>query len=273
MPQNLLDDKLNQYFDDMDHIAFHYTTIKSAKKIFKSDKIRLFRHDRKNDPQELTYAINILKKHSKEKENLSDCLIKAYKFIFNNNVDIYLYFSSFLLKDDYLPAWRYYGDNGKGIAIGINQTKLLDNTPKLVSCDVVYNETESKQILDEINDICRTYHPTDNHIKTLLSHLLLLLPMFKCDDFKDELEWRIYTIGLWDNSHGNFITKYPPFDKCRKDKLPEFVDYPLKEISHITFGPNCDEKAQEEIKNTLASAGYYPEDILFKESIKLYKQA
>lgn len=174
-----------------------------------------------------------------------------HKYSHLKSIQPNIYTFSFCEKQDYLPLWRYYGENGRGISIGFrpgyfNQAEQKDvsrENPVPIYLTISYEEEEFSKVIKEvldsaINKIAEAKsilekNPSNeaNNIfedfkkdlkKYLIGQILPLMPGFKHHGFKDENEHRLYYLEILlefveGTEHCFPFTKIPD---TRKDKRP-----------------------------------------------------
>ncbi|QWG75804.1 DUF2971 domain-containing protein (plasmid) [Bacillus mycoides] len=130
--------------------------------------------------------------------------------------------------------WSHYGDNHKGIAIGISN--FNENAYKQVN---YVKSTEVPEInLKEYNSVLRMYKDYNEFEISLDDPYLQLALQTKTEEWKYESEWR----GVKE----------------------EFGLYSIEgEISEVVFGLNCSKKDRKEIKQIIQDKGI--EGVLYKE--------
>ena len=117
---------------------YHYTSIDGADSILKNRRLRFTRAGFLNDPEDCMVLLSIVKEHLKEgidwgiydirgnlntiqevynKAPLMDYLLYLQK-------KIRLYVLSLTQKDDQMPMWNYYGNNG--IQLSLDKEKLIE---------------------------------------------------------------------------------------------------------------------------------------------------
>ncbi|MFB6588964.1 DUF2971 domain-containing protein [Bacillus thuringiensis] len=130
--------------------------------------------------------------------------------------------------------WSHYGDNHKGIAIGISN--FNENAYKQVN---YVKLTEVPEInLKEYNSVLKMYKDYNEFEISLDDPHLQLALQTKTEEWKYESEWR----GVKE----------------------EFGLYSIEgEISEVVFGLNCSKKDRKEIKQIIQDKGV--EGILYKE--------
>lgn len=208
-------------------VLYHYTTVETFYKIVQSGEFRLFDITKSNDPLEGIFAINMLEKAYDELYRNKKLTKSKYKlahrafFLFNEDVFGFgrlkelIMSASFCIPEHELYLWRCYGDNGKGVAIGVDVDMLkqiADETDGMtfqkieylsdsamleraeqfwVECLAVYTDDESEDII-----YC------DYEDKRLLSIIEKIKSFYLAGYFiknianQDENEYRlIYTAG------------------------------------------------------------------------------
>lgn len=181
-------------------IIYHYTNIKALKSILETKAFHLSHISCLNDYTEfedgVRYFYNRLssvesnKKHEKLIKDLEEATVSAKKLNF-------CIFSS-CLEGDLLNQWRVYGDDGYGLAIGLDTevTKCICNEKELYFGKCLYSEESKEEIyqnillkLKEFNDHKKIV--TFSHIYIGISSLF-----FKNKGFNEEQEARIATYPL-----------------------------------------------------------------------------
>ncbi len=221
---------------------FHYTSFGNFKRIVENKVLCFTHYECLNDPMEVKISqelLNKVVKKSKEdpkgKEAFWDNFFleifqsildkkefeknKAkFKTIEDMTMDIYTF--SFCEEKDYLPAWRWYGDDGNGMAIEFksdffkpsSQEKAIEPAPiqlKIIYGYKIFEEQISelikcaKGIIKEFIGFCK--QKGYNHEKSqqeetnflnklgiyLSSFLLPMMPGFKDASFQEEKEHRL----------------------------------------------------------------------------------
>lgn len=119
-----------------DDILYHFTSLDTFINIIKNDSFLLFDIKKSNDPLEGKFSITVLEKALNmlsNNEEIDDEFCKSVtpEFIkFRKNIeesqndDKLITASCFCTLDHELSLWRSYGDDGKGVAIGVAQSVL-----------------------------------------------------------------------------------------------------------------------------------------------------
>lgn len=110
----------------------------------------------------------------------------------------------------------------------------------------------------------------------LISHLVTIMPVFKINDYMDELEWRVFSIML--KIENKFIPCPPPHSLLVENRIKptyRILEFELTDIVDITFGPCCDNTIAENQFRKLFMIKGLAEDrineIKFIESEKQYR--
>ena len=210
-----------------------------------------------NDPMEFSYGAKLLDSVIKvieeelmidEKERIAGALSMPKILQAQSEIEGHIgvpYISSFSYIGDNLPMWRMYADNGKGVIIEFDKSKLLEcsnDNRKLIDCryydsekdiekDKEYYQSEYERLK---NLYRRRETPKNKHENILIFafHISALLsPMIKHTAYEYEQEFRIvsYKEGntQYRESNGMII---PYVD----------IDIPIDAIRKIHIGPNAD---------------------------------
>lgn len=260
---------LNDRDDDPNNSLFHYTTFSGLTGILQSRQLWLTDHKYLNDPSEIQHGKNIIVKlineSIKNNLNLSRFINDKITDLIENKYKAYI--TAFCEEGDYLPAWRYYGDNGAGFSIGFNNKYFSRNTDMkkrdvTLLFKVEYENTnfdQFREIFDIANRIFPDWHINDSsvltpYISALTSNLITILPRVKNEDYKDEKEWRLCMVKLfleWDPPElpmERFIiskidhSRIPLFAKDIKTSIPRFqsLKFGYCDIDTIYVGPRLE---------------------------------
>lgn len=227
-------------------LLYHYTSIETLCAIaaFISEgriTLRANNHKKMNDPNDCRYFIEETFR-GMNIENGKNDLLNLYEEYSN------AYITSFSeLKDD-LHMWNCYGDNGHGIALGINSYYLQEFAQTL---------TYSRKIscLPHKCKYMRTYEIMKLYASTTLSGIgsdttiakavtdiiVQNTNLVKHPCYSYEQEWRVvFSVNKKD------LVKYPDL---LYDKAGDFfcISIPLKEIKEIVVGPCANMAAIEKI--------------------------
>jgi hypothetical protein len=182
---------------------FHYTDLEGVKGIFTSRTLWMSKFTASNDISEILLAIEhfqtfVARKASELTEEEGNFLRQAadqLEGFRRTNVCL----ASFCEQHDLLSQWRSYGNDGRGIALGFNSSKLVElaqrHDLRLLRC--VYDPAAHERIAaDLVNLLLESYRRArrDNShdlIAQFNSTFLLVAPVIKDHRFAEEREWRL----------------------------------------------------------------------------------
>jgi len=134
----------NRTFEKGD-ILYHYTDFKALEGIIKNKKIWLTDYRYLNDTSEIHYARdNVIKNifafsdedYKKFIKDIHSEMLKRYP----------IYLISFSEDKNYLPNWRCYADDGKGVCIGFDAKALQDS----ISCEKNIGTAAMETVLEKV---------------------------------------------------------------------------------------------------------------------------
>lgn len=253
---------------------FHYTNFIGLTGILQSRHLWLTNHKFLNDPSEIEHGKKLIFKtieqHIPNNAELSNFIKTIITAIIEEGYNLYLI--SFCEQGDYLPAWRYYGDNGAGFSIGFNEKyffrckphEIINQSDATLFFKVQYEDNSSEKInkifkiAKEISPDWSRKHPEEirPYLVQLATCLLTILPCIKNKDYKDEYEWRLCITRLYKEKKWypyNFpienlifskidTTEYTPFLKNIKTTIPrlQLLKFDYSDINTIYVGPRLD---------------------------------
>jgi len=273
---------------------FHYTSFKGLKGILNDRKVRLTDSQDFNDPSEINYGINLVENEligSFSQNSKYQKPLKATSKFFDNYHEIQrLYISCYSPQIEALNMWRYYTDNGAGVAIGFNNSYYIQNQDaeeykyRAYICKVKYGDEVCKAVIKKFIDVFIA-HGNENDFPVLVSHLFSMLPFLKDGSYKDEKEIRIFCPQIQENNdiyleqHHSIqrdvnavkCNVESNFKKARKEGYKKAVTIPEKfnhkDICEIWVGPSCDYgPARKYIEKLLQDNGFSIEKVQVKGS-------
>jgi hypothetical protein len=191
--------------DPPEHL-FHYTDLDGVKGILSSKSLWLSKFTASNDISEITLAISHFQ--SFVSSRVSALAGPEGKFLDEaaNQLDSFrrtnICVASFCEQPDLLSQWRSYGNDGRGIALGLHTGALLDlahrNGLKLWRCvyDQALHVRISNDLVTMLLESFRAARPaTAAERRELIGHFnstfLLVAPVIKDHRFAEEQEWRL----------------------------------------------------------------------------------
>lgn len=227
---DILNNLQSQFNDLVEHVVpklpiYHYTSLSTLKSILRKRQFWFTDYLYLNDPMELILANNIILKaitefmeNSKYKNVFWENFLKKYPALLNLSS---VYTFSFCSKQDYLPAWRWYGDNGAGCSIGFHQDYFKESPvigndyqiPKIISIKINYDAKSFSEIIKNhlsiidkelthmlekncSEDPVIDYGFVNDLAQVLGGNLLSLMPGFKDQGYESENEYRLYQTEL-----------------------------------------------------------------------------
>ena len=291
---------------------YHYTNFGGLKGILEGRELLFSDYRYLNDTTEILIANDIIQKTIASFIARSNK--KSFFTIFGNIFSNYvreernsIFTFSFCEMPDYLPAWRWYGDNGGGYSIGFKPSYFHEDlsypiTNCVVSIKVNYSPDEYSLLIekfllaaeDAYNNLYLPCNIVERDIDIdlgaiLASQLIPLMPGLKDGDYLHEKEHRLYELefqrkdGL---TYPREILNTRKFftERKRKDISPFTSESQLKiprlkserfnhdDICEIWVGPRCDFlRAKEEIIKILQSSGYDIKNIQIIKSSRPYR--
>ncbi|CBJ10981.1 hypothetical protein LLO_0644 [Legionella longbeachae NSW150] len=204
------------YPDKMDYkdVLYHFTDVSALKNILETRELRFTYFKDLNDSSEIYYGLEQVKQHLSNTylRNKELFLQMLQSFIEPGNKNVNVFICSFSYSYNHLPLWRFYGDNGKGVAIGFDYNFPLENEdilPKFhipIRTNILYGYNHLKKELNKkIIDIKRIFHSSDfkklsqsdqNEYErqiyvAFISHIIGYLPSVKHEDYSSENEVRL----------------------------------------------------------------------------------
>ncbi|CAI0847524.1 Protein of uncharacterised function (DUF2971) [Serratia quinivorans] len=147
-------------------LVYHYCSPQTFLHIIENNKIWLSSSNNMNDSAEgewFSSAYHDYLKQNRERFGIGFCDAAEYKFSINNHPK---YITCFSKDGDSLSQWRAYAQNGEGVVLGFDDTKLgakgqfpypnSDSAISLVMIDIEYQTKEGIfQLLDDIFSKCQ----------------------------------------------------------------------------------------------------------------------
>lgn len=230
-------------------LLYHYTSIETLCNIaygISESKItlRAYNHKKMNDPNDCRYFIE-------EAFNGVDSADAR-----NNLLNIYekygnAYITSFSELQDDLHMWNCYGNNGHGIALGLNSYYLQEfaqtmtkygNSCLPLKCKYMRKDEIIKLFADAG---LSNMNSDENNAKIVADIIIQNTNLVKHPCYSYEQEWRIVFSG-----NKKDLEKYPD---TLYNKTGDFfnIPIPLSEIKEIIVGPCGNMKAIKEIFSPL----------------------
>lgn len=232
---------------------FHYTDLEGVKGIFTSRTLWLSKFTATNDISEIKLAIEHFQSFAARKARAlatteGDFLREAAEQLEGfrrTNICI----ASFCEQHDLLSQWRSYGNDGRGVALGFNTTRLLDvaqrNGLRLLRC--VYEPAEHERISASLTDMlldARRDAPAGDGsalIARFNEVFLGVAPVIKDHRFGEEREWRLVSSPVaFDHRDIIAVLKGNQASVKLTVKLTGDSEAMSNMIPRVTIGPTLD---------------------------------
>ncbi|MGZ9080520.1 MAG: DUF2971 domain-containing protein [Burkholderiales bacterium] len=242
-------------------LLFHYTTIGGAYGILSSDSLWMTKIRYLNDTSELEIGITTFR-------NLLEDLIRRpgpadeveLLGIVKDGLESYIgsniCVSSFCEHGDLLSQWRWYGEGGRGVSIGVSSHVLRDMAQGAINLwQCVYDVSAHRSLLVALVErLLRTYRAekekqggalSAEHKDAVLAqffvNFLQLAPIIKNPNFAEEREWRLVTstVNLDDESYGVSLVGDRIMQRYEL-KFPRDPDGWCRAIRTVVVGPTKD---------------------------------
>lgn len=201
-------------FKEGKNILYHYTSVAAILKILEGNEngkfcLRATHAKFFNDPYEYKLAISLLKSSLNRYENENSIPNKKSKLFrkrtFSNMGMIFG--SPFILSlsenEDDLTMWRTYGLDGKGVALGLDKSKLSEysNSKQIINTQLLKCHYDKETIIKGLKEYWGAIYDKISIInegKTVgmdsfgfVSDINLFSFTFKRSEYKAEKEWRL----------------------------------------------------------------------------------
>jgi hypothetical protein len=249
-----------------DNRLYHYTTLIAFREIIGSNQFRMTSYQYLNDETEFVHSDHLIK--------TSICTYKnRFRFMEEYFLQRYLGYNStfgkrvapfvFSLSEDgdSLPQWRAYGDDGKGIMIGIEPPRdgkrYYRNLSK-VTYDPLEQQSIMNRIFEEYFEICSHHDYSEreslNVISNLYEMIMRMRVYLKNSSFASEKEWR----------YANYPrTGHSSMTDAQVEENKYFFEGRIRDengllpIRDIVLGRKVDEKEMRlEVSDLLTEHGY-----------------
>ena len=229
-----------------------------------------------NDPREMTIGFDAVKKFLPEYEKSTEYnmdLSEVYLDADNENqcrkecierpVDgtiesgMIPYTSSFSTKEDFLPMWKMYGEDFKGVCLKFDLselTKYLNENSQFgfVSYDGEVDDSYLKEVFFNIYDWeARHYKPIgiNEKIEELSLLCACISPFVKSSDWAYEQEFRIEIYRFFNLEIDRESLRKHKFNGLIRKRVEPYVYYPIcpNALQEIIIGPHADYITDEHI--------------------------
>lgn len=275
----------------MQKIVYHYCSVETFLNIVKNKKIWLSHSRVTNDSSECIYALKYIKdvlKHYKSTKVSSELVEDIINEVYTMVDFPYIFCCS--KKKDLLSQWRAYGDNGRGVAIGFNISKIPhydilgegDSSTSLIIDEVTYRingfDKLVKKVIKTIPELKRKGLNEDKIKQAIIEFYKMLSIFIKDINFKEECEVRfayrvcyIHLLRLLQNtSDKNILCSDNMGIQFRTNASNNIVSYfeldiPDDAICQVVLGPKSNIDSNQ---LTLFLSQYLPKIVKNKKILK-----
>lgn len=302
----LISNKKNGSQND-NKLLYHYTNYDSFEAIVKSNKLRACDVTKLNDRREYIIWFEVYNQVYDNIINNEDAqdYLEIIEFINNTIIkqkELDCYVTCFTPENDLLSQWRAYGDDGLGVSIGFEFSKLdgvlYENNPRenegmvLVRGELEYNyepvyidiNTRFKIIINDFANSALSFEEYINRVDKLeflkkeCENIFFRMSDLKDNAFFEENEYRYYWFQKESNKHKKDTSSFTRKTKYGTNLTVNYVDLlcgneklPIKEI---VIGPNIIDKCEqrESIVTLLKNNGYNVNEIIITDSKIPYRK-
>lgn len=302
-----MDESENTFHDELEKIyneffpsgatdnfcLYHYTDYNGLIGILQSRQIWLTDYRYLNDSSEIEYSFKkisaALLKYLHILNHMDRHHLGLFQFIlqketFHKSYDFFVF--STCKRKNYLPAWRWYANNGTGFSIAFNfkSNNVLPpifHTPPAFGLIDLGKVHYASDVLDEyipliFNKANELINANNSRfvIGAVLSYILMIIPRFKHYSFKEESEYRIFALKEPHKSIPDEMKHWSPSNSSAEpfvSSIPRMkIDINKINIQYIITGPKCNhEHAKHELNKLLKVYGY--QDIPILKSLIPYR--
>jgi hypothetical protein len=242
-------------------LLFHYTTLVGGYGILSSDAIWMTKIRYLNDTSELEIGIATFKLVLEEllrmpgppdERGLVEAVLSGLGSVAASNICV----ASFCEHGDLLSQWRWYGEGGRGLSIGVASEVLRGlarGTTNLWKC--VYDAHAHRELLQAmIERLLAAYRlererfggPLTSEarhylVQRFFASFLQIAPIIKNPNFAEEREWRLVTLPLDidDDAYGVSMTGDRIIQRYEL-RFPRDADGWCRAIARVVVAPTKD---------------------------------
>ena len=243
-------------------LLFHYTTLAGGYGILSSDAIWMTKVRYLNDTSELEIGISTFKLLLEEllraagpadEHELFEAVHSGLGSVAASNICV----ASFCEHGDLLSQWRWYGEGGRGLSIGVSSSVLRGLARGAINLwKCVYDAHAHRELLEAMIERLlaayrvereRTGSPLDaegrhNLVQRFFASFLQIAPIIKNPNFAEEREWRLVTlpVDLDDDAYGVSMTSGDRIIQRYELTFPRDPDGWCRTIDTVVVAPTKD---------------------------------
>jgi hypothetical protein len=242
-------------------LLYHYTTIVGAYGILSSDSLWMTKTRYLNDTSELEIGISTFgamlgeameERRPPDEVDLLASVKRGMASFAGSNICV----TSFCEHGDLLSQWRWYGEGGRGVSLGVSSRvlrTLASGAINLWKC--VYDERAHRELLGALLERLLSAYRDDRErhggtlaaesrhelVERFLAGFLQIAPIIKNPNFAEEREWRLVSlpIDLDDEAYGVRLTGDRIIQRYEL-RFPRDEDGWCRAIGSVVVGPTKD---------------------------------
>jgi hypothetical protein len=242
-------------------LLYHYTTIGGAYGILSSDSLWMTKIRYLNDTSELEIGIHTFREllqdltgeaRPPDEAELLQTVRDSLASYIGSNICV----ASFCEHGDLLSQWRWYGEGGRGVSIGVSSRVLRGMARSRIHLwKCVYDAGSHRTLLLGLLDrLLETYraekHRNGGSLSAEKQHYMLerffvsflqIAPIIKNPNFAEEREWRLvsWPVDLDDDAYGVSVVGDRIMQRYEL-KFPRDQDAWCRAIHTVVVGPTKD---------------------------------
>lgn len=233
-------------YDELDKsIFYHYTDLNALQSMLDKEDIWFSYVKHSNDTNEFSLGMDLFIQRFSDRKLDFDGLLDVDGWISQliaqkESPEIRPCIFCVSEKPDQLSQWRGYGNQGKGISLGLKKELFLDNN-QCIFKKVIYEKKIQSKLVDEVIDDIKKLIvelaklgeiDRESLIASFVQVVFTLSLVFKDENFYEECEWRCIYIPNPKNQNIHFRSKF-------NEKLILFCTQKinLELIEEIKLGP------------------------------------
>lgn len=242
-------------------LLFHYTSIGGAYGILSSDALWMTKIRYLNDTSELEIGIatlrEVLDRRVREPGPGEEiALLEAVKNGLGSVASANICVASFCEHGDLLSQWRWYGEGGRGVSIGVSSRVLRGMAKSAIYLwKCVYDEGAHRALLNGLVDrLLEAYrHDRDERgcapdaegchylIERFFVTFLEVAPIIKNPNFAEEREWRLVSqpVEVDDEAYGVCVVGERIMQRYEL-RFPREADGRCRALGRVVVGPTKD---------------------------------
>jgi hypothetical protein len=242
-------------------LLFHYTTIGGAYGILSSDALWMTKIRYLNDTSELEIGVHTFRELldgmlQEPRPDDEAELLKTVRDGLESYIASNICVASFCEHGDLLSQWRWYGEGGRGVSIGVSSRVLRGMAHSRIHLwKCVYDVAAHRRLLLALVDrLLETYRaekagnggplPAEHRhyvLERFFVSFLQIAPIIKNPNFAEEREWRLvsWPVELDDAAYGVSVVGDRIMQRYEL-KFPRDADSWCRAIGTVVVGPTKD---------------------------------